>query len=248
MMQSLHKCRLPGAALLLGLASAAPAQDRAAPAAPLAGVRTEAVAAADGFFRMGQLEAPLQVTEFISYTCPRCATFAAEAEGALELGYIGSGKVSLTFRPMVRDPIDTTATLLVGCGGPSRFRVAHAAFMRAQPQWLELVNRAPATQRSAWLAEAPTTRTRQSIAAALGFYRLAERAGISRVAADRCLADTAKIAALEAGAEAARSELGVPGTPSFALNGMLLLATHDWTALRLQLDARLAAPPADGAQ
>ena len=39
------------------------------------------------------------------------------------------------------------------------------------------------------------------------------------------------------------AEFGVRGTPSFALNGILLAGTHDWATLRPQIDVRL--PDAD---
>jgi protein-disulfide isomerase len=62
--------------------------------------------------------------------------------------------------------------------------------------------------------------------------------GYDRSATNRCLADSARADLLAKGTRDAAS-LGLQATPSFAIGGVLLDATHDWATLRPQLDSRL---------
>jgi protein-disulfide isomerase len=85
---------------------------------------------------LGNPAAKVKLTKFISYTCPGCAKFESEAEGALRLGYIATGKVSLEVRHFLRDPVDLTVALLTNCGAKEKFFLNHAAFMRSQKVWI----------------------------------------------------------------------------------------------------------------
>lgn len=194
----------------------------------------------DGGVRIGRADAPVKLTAFLSYTCPACGAFSEQADGTLALSYVGPGRVALEQRAMVRDPVDLTATMLVACIDPRRYAAAHATFMERQSTWLARAQSIPAAQRGAW-DEAYTSATpRRAIAAALDFYPMVERFGLNRVRADNCLANQAQADALVAGAQTNRSRYGVSGTPSFAIDGVLLAGTHDWALLQPQLDARLA--------
>lgn len=218
------------AALTLGFGGALSAQ-----LASVGAARTEA-----GHV-VGDPDAPVQLIEFMSYTCPHCGHFAKQADNALRLGYAGAGKVSVEYRPMIHDPADLVVTMLVDCAGPKRFTAAHAAFMERQDGWLARYARTPAMQRQVWTDAPRSAERRRSIASSLELYPMVEPLGLARIRADRCLADQARADALLAAAEASRAEFGVRGTPSFALNGVLLAGTHDWATLRPQLDVRLNA-------
>lgn len=187
---------------------------------------------------IGNPQAKVKLTEFISYTCPHCATFAVEGEAPLQIGYIGPGKVSLDVRHSLHDPVDLTAAMLANCGPAAKFPQNHAALMRSQSKWLPtLTNRSPA-QVQRWSTGDNATR-RRNIAADFGFYKLMQGRGYSRPDADRCLNDEALAKRLSDNTVADIEQFGVRGTPSFALNGVLLAGTHDWATLAPQLDARL---------
>lgn len=187
---------------------------------------------------IGNPDAEVKLTEFISYTCPHCATFAVEGEAPLQLAYIGPGKVSLDLRHSLHDPVDLTAAMLANCGAPAKFPQNHAALMRAQPKWLPtLTNRSPA-QVQRWSTGDHAAR-RRNIAADFGFYKLMEGRGYSRPDADRCLNDEAMAKRLSDNTVADIEQFGLRGTPSFAVDGVLLAGTHDWAALAPQLNARL---------
>ena len=93
-------------------------------AAPVA---SNPVVEIEGAHRLGNAEADTRLTEFVSYTCIHCANFEKEAEGALKLIFVRSGKVSVEVRHIVRDPVDLTATLLARCGPADKFFANHTA-------------------------------------------------------------------------------------------------------------------------
>jgi protein-disulfide isomerase len=186
---------------------------------------------------LGNPAAKVKLTEFISYTCPGCARFETEAEGALRLGYVATGKVSLEVRHYLRDPVDLTVALLTNCGAKEKFFLNHSAFMRGQKVWLARMNSASAAQRQRWTSGTAPARAR-AIASDFKFYEIMASRGYDRPSVDRCLGDAAMAQRLAEQTEEGR-KLGLHSTPSFAIDGVLLIGTHDWSLLRPQLDARL---------
>ena len=186
--------------------------------------------------RIGNPDAKVKLIEFVSYTCPHCAHFAHDGDGALQLAYIGPGKVSVEVRHIVRDPADLTATLLANCGTKDKFAQNHAAFMLRQDDWLPVYRNAPQGQLQAWSAGGAAQR--RSIASKLGFYQIMEQRGYRRTEVDTCLADEAEAQRFEALTEKNFDEFMIGGTPSFAIDGVTLAGTHDWSMLQPQLDAR----------
>src|SRR5690606_29822372 len=49
------------------------------------------VAQTEGGHVLGNPAAKTKLTEFVSYTCPHCAHFEQESEGAIRLGWVQSG-------------------------------------------------------------------------------------------------------------------------------------------------------------
>ncbi len=220
------------AAFALSAPVAASAQDWATTAVPT-----------DGGFRIGNPDAPVRLTSFLSYTCPACGAFSREAEGTLALVYVGGGHLQVEHRSMVRDPVDLTVTMLVRCTPPRRMAAAHAMFLERQAGWLARAQSVPQAQQAVWTDAFTSAERRRSIASTLGLHAMVERFGVNRIAADRCLSDNREAAALVRAAEGNRNRFGVTSTPSFAIDGTPLAGTHDWAMLQPQLDARIAASP-----
>lgn len=208
----------------------------AAPA-PRANWNATVVQTPSGSHRVGNPNAPVKLVEYMSYTCSHCAEFEVEGVGPLRLGYVAPGKVSWELRHYIRDPIDGTAALIANCGPPSGFFLNTGVLLRTQPRWLAIAQRASKVQQQRWYNGEMTAR-RRAIANDLGFYTIAATRGLDRMTVDRCLADDAK--ARRIAAQTVEGEkAGVTGTPSFSLNGDLLIGTFDWATLRVHLDARL---------
>ena len=70
----------------------------------------------------------------------------------------------------------------------------------------------------------------------LDFHELMEPRGLSRSQVDQCLPDEAKALEIVEHNEANNTDFDIPGTPSFAVNGVLLQGVHTWGALQPMLD------------
>lgn len=185
---------------------------------------------------LGNPNAKVKLTEFVSYTCPHCAHFHKESDATLKLGYIMPGKLSLEIRHLVRDPVDLAAALLTNCGDRKQFFRNHNTLMQTQDSWLKLLETASAGQKTRWTSGTLGARMK-AIANDFGFYRMMEQRGYRRATLDQCLADETKARQLTAQTQDA-IKAGIEGTPSFMLNGTLLAGTHDWKSLDTQLQAR----------
>ena len=183
--------------------------------------------------RVGNPDAKAKVIEFFSYTCPHCAEFATESDGAIKIGYLAPGRINIEYRQLVRDPVDLTIGILVNCGEPAKFLGNHDAFMLGQSRWAgPLANHTPA-QEQRW--RTPGAVGRRAIATDFGFYAIMERRGYSRSAVDRCLADQAQADKIAGISAREWDRPGVDSTPTFAINGVVMPGTHTWPSLERQI-------------
>ena len=185
----------------------------------------------DGGHRMGNPEAKTALIEFVSYTCPHCATFERQSEGALKLGLVGSGQGTVEIRHIIRDVVDLTAVLLTHCGEKDKFFGNHTAFMLAQSTWLPKAQSATQAQQQRWYSGEYSAR-RRSVASDLGFYTLMSQRGYSRIEVDTCLNDDAYAQQVVSASFANGTTYGVTGTPSFAVNGTKVEGVHSWASLQ----------------
>ncbi len=192
----------------------------------------------NGGHLLGNPDAKIKLIAFESYTCPHCADFEEEAGATIKLAYVRPGNVSYEVHHFIRDNVDLTAAMLSECVPPAKFFDVHRTLFLNFDKWAPLMGTASKAQRDRWFA---TDRAagRRAIASDFGFYDLLASQGLSRVQADKCLGDAALAKRLADQTKADDEKYNIEGTPSFALNGMLLLATHQWSLLRPQIDARL---------
>ena len=191
------------------------------------------VAETDFGHRVGNPDAKVKLVEFFSYTCPHCAEFAQQGEGAIKIGYLAPGKVSVEYRHLIRDPVDLTVGMLVNCGAADKFPANHAAFILGQERWIGPLARPTQAQTTRWRTAGAAGR--RAIAGDFGFYALMERRGYRRADVDRCLADDAMATRLAQISAREWARPGISGTPSFAINGIVMPGTHNWAALERQL-------------
>ncbi|MBY8337306.1 DsbA family protein [Alteriqipengyuania sp. NZ-12B] len=231
--------RIMGALLLMlaGLASPAAAQDwlQTVERTPVSHI-------------VGNPDAPVTLTEYISYTCPHCREFAMQGEEVLKLGYVSKGDLRYEYRDVSANPVDLTAAMMARCGAPEKFPGNHSALMMAQPQYNALMRLATKAQTDRWFNGDKATR-RRAVASDLNLYAIFERRGYTRVELDRCLADQALADRIEGAIEADVETYGPIPTPSFVVNGTMLEGVHTWDQLQQALaDAGApgaSAPPAD---
>ena len=190
-----------------------------------------------GTYVLGNPNAKVKLGEYVSYTCPHCAHFQVESEAALRLQYVRSGQVSIEINHLLRDPVDATIAQLTNCGAKDRFLINHSMFLRSQDRWIGLIGTASQAQRNRWYTGTRAERMR-AIASDFRFYEMMATRGYTRLALDQCINDEALSRRLAAISEAAE-KLGVDHTPSFTINGSLLVGTSDWRLLEPQIAARL---------
>ncbi|HCF24677.1 MAG TPA: protein-disulfide isomerase [Novosphingobium sp.] len=206
-------------------------------AAPPGGWTRTIAFTADAGHLVGNPEAPVRLTEYVRYTCRECAAYNLQSEGVLGLAYLPSGRIAIEVRLLTDSPVDLTTAMLASCGDPRNFFMNHNALLRGQSKWMAPLAYATGTQKQRWKHPDLGTRNR-AIAADLKLYDIMTARGYDRQQVERCLNDKALAARLSAASQLALSA-GIAKTPGFSINGKLLENTHDWAALRPQLDESL---------
>lgn len=193
------------------LVAAAPATDWSQVARPNA----------KGAYVFGNPAAPVKLIEYGSYTCSHCADFSNTSGPVLKGQMIRSGKVSLEYRHLIRDPADLGAAILARCAGPRGFGAAHAMIFATQEAWLAKV--AAYQQAHPAIDQQPLTTQARTYADASGLTAALTAAmrtrGLTPAAIKACFANKAEIARITAMTSDAPIE--VRSTPTFYLNGEL---------------------------
>jgi protein-disulfide isomerase len=242
---------LAAAALLAIPAAAGQAQsqdlanpDTAFAAPPEQGNWQGVIAKTERGHLIGNPEAETQLIEFVSYTCGHCANFTQQGEPALDLALLMPGKMGLEVRPVIRNALDLTVSLLAQCGDPAGFKARHRAFMFSQEPWLGKVRAAPQSQQAIWARGDKASR--MNAATALGLADMLISRGQSASEVNACLTDDTAAMQLMENGRADYAEFGVNSTPSFALDRKLLNEVHGWESLYPVLSAHFAPAPERG--
>lgn len=228
--------------LRVATALLAPLVALALPGAPAAAQNWNAeYAQTERGHRIGNPEAPIQLIEFVSYTCPHCAHFERDAEAELRYFYIHEGHAAVEVRHVLRNMVDIAIALTTECGPSEDFFDNHRMFLVTHDQWMARGRALSDAQRARWESGSFPSRMR-AIASDLDIYEMMEPRGLTRTQLDTCLSNQARAEALYASTQAGANEYGVQGTPSFVVNGNLLEGVHNWEALKSVL-ARLRESP-----
>ncbi len=147
---------------------------------------------------MGAADAPVQIMEYASFTCPHCANFHATVWPQLKADYIDTGKVRFTYREVYFDRFGLWASMIARCGGEMRYFGIADMIYDKQRDWTASGD--PAT-----IAEA--------------LRKLAKTAGVTDTMLDECLNDAEKAQNLVAWYEANAKADDITSTPSFIIDG-----------------------------
>ncbi len=191
-----------GAILTLGGGWAITRPDPATGLLPGAAMAQSADGAAPEVVEMvlGDPNAPVEVIEYASFTCPHCATFHANQYKALKENYIDTGKIRFVYREVYFDRPGLWASMIARCADDQNFFFAFSELLYAeQRMWL-------ATGDPAGIIE--------------DLRRLAKTAGMDDAALDACLSDAAKAEALFGWYQENAERDGINSTPSFLIDGV----------------------------
>jgi protein-disulfide isomerase len=187
-------------------------------------------------FRQGNPNAPIQLVEYGSRTCPTCGRFAAEGVEPLRQKYVSTGKVSYEFRdfPLHGAP-DLALALLNQCVGTEAFFPMLDQMFANQSNFGEKMTALPESFMQQLQAMAPP-QAAAAMAEGMGAIEFVKQRGIPEAKARQCLADQATIKSIADVMADASNNRGVQGTPSFFINGKAVDAAM-WSQVETALQA-----------
>ena len=149
---------------------------------------------------LGDPDAPVEVIEYGSFTCPHCADFEENVFPQIKENYIDTGKVKFTFREAYFNKYDMWASLMARCGGEMKYFGIVDMIYSTQNEW--------ARQSS-----------EQGVADAI--RKMGLQAGIGQEELDACMQDGEQLKALVAWYQGNVEKDGFNSTPSFIVDGEL---------------------------
>lgn len=172
--------------------------------------------------KIGKPDAKLVIEVYEDFGCPHCLEFTAVVEPVLMNEYVATGKAQLVYRYFPLRQLTAVAAIGSYCAGEQgKFWPFHRLLFIAQAEANE--KKGPA------LTEA---------FAVDGLTKMAADLQLDSAKFSTCLTSDAAIAAVQADLKSA-NDLGLPGTPSFVINGKVTNAPASLTEWRKLLDGLL---------
>lgn len=193
-----------------GSGSAAPMPNQPAPGQP--STPTNLDPSIEGNFYLGDVNAPVTVVEFSDFRCSFCQRFYSQSFAQLKSEYVDTGLVRFVYKdfPVVGGQEAAIAARCVGAqGGNEMFFDYHDVVF-----------------------------DRQQMISSANLRSWAEDFNINMDQFDSCLQDPSSLAAVQADlAEGQR--LGISGTPSFIINGELVVGAQPFSVIKQVIDSKL---------
>ena len=146
---------------------------------------------------IGDADAPIELIEYASFTCPHCARFHVDVYPKLKTNFIDTGKVKFVLREVYFDKFGLWAGMLARCGGDDRYFGIADLLFKEQGSW---------------------ARGNDSDVIA-NMFRLGRQAGMNNDQMNTCVQDNAHAQALVADFQLKAGQDQINSTPSFVING-----------------------------
>lgn len=161
----------------------------------------------DGRYFLGKADAPITVVEYADFQCPGCAFYSNNLSAGFEKDYVQTGQVRLIYQdfPLPMHSNSVYSAIAARCAGEqstSAFWQYHDLLFTNQAQWRELATAELKTQQIAYAKQ-------------MGLDDVAFGACIELPESERTVRDFQKKS----------NALGLPGTPSFAIQGTVMDAS-----------------------
>jgi protein-disulfide isomerase len=101
---------------------------------PLVGARAQDGAPLPDMI-LGDPNAPIEIIEYSSMTCPHCAAFHVNTLPELKAQYLDTGRAKLVFREFPLDRVALVVSVIARCMGEERFFDFVDVMFRTQEQW-----------------------------------------------------------------------------------------------------------------
>ena len=152
---------------------------------------------------LGEANAPVTIVEYMSTTCPHCATFHNNTFDAIKTKYVDSGKVRFIIREFPFDPRAAAAFMLARCNPQKPEELGSAL------QYFPMISMLM-KQQETWAAA-------QDGREAL--LQMSKLAGFTQESFQACLTTQKLLDDVNAVRERGAKDFGVNSTPSFLING-----------------------------
>lgn len=152
---------------------------------------------------LGEANAPVTIVEYMSTTCPHCATFHNNTFDAIKTKYVDSGKVRFIVREFPFDPRAAAAFMLARCKPQNPAELTDAA------QYFPMISMLM-KQQETWAAA-------QDGREAL--LQMSKLAGFTQESFQACLTNQKLLDDVNTVRERGAKEFGVAATPTFLING-----------------------------
>ena len=146
----------------------------------------------------GNQDAPIEMIEYASFTCPHCATFHAEVYPKLKINYIDKGLVKFIYREVYFDKYGMWASMIARCAGADRFFGMADQIYRKQSNW---------------------ARAESDMAIVTQLRKIGLLAGLDERQLSACLQDGVKLRALVKWYSENAKRDKIKSTPTLIING-----------------------------
>ncbi len=165
----------------------------------------------------GSAEAPVELIEYGSLTCPHCASFSSDVLPRLMQDYINDGQLRFVFRNFVRDRYDLAAAAASRClPDTDATKRTLAALFAEQSEWLQSSN------------------PYQAIADIVG------REGLTQEAMGQCISDQEVRVHIVQMTQNGAEQFDIKSIPTLVLNGIPMVFPG-YDTLKLRIDAQITA-------
>lgn len=152
-------------------------------------------------FAIGDENAPIQVVEYASFTCPHCANFHRDVLPLIKANYVDTGKIRLIYRPVYFDGPGLWADMAARCAKDNDqfFAIADILYEQ-QAEW---------------------SRAGSQAGVAAGIVAAGRQGGLDEETILACLQDNDTAQALVTDFQINAERDGINSTPSFVIDGVL---------------------------
>jgi len=168
-------------------------------------------------FSKGSDDATVTIVEFTDFECPFCERYYTDTYGQIISDYVDTGKVKYIYRdlPLPFHANAENAAVAVRCAArEGKFEEMHNMIFENQSSWAE---------------EADANKT---------FVSYGTKLGIAAGTMQSCMSDESVLTEVQADNQLA-STLGANGTPTFIVNGTLLVGAQPYAAFQAAIEAEL---------
>lgn len=161
---------------------------------------------------LGRPDAPIQIIEYASLTCPHCANFHTNTFPDLKSEYIDTGKANFILREVYFDRLGLWSAIVARCGNARQYYPFIDLFLKSQSRWLS--------------EEDPVAAIRE----------IGRMGGLPQERIEACLQDEAFAKNLLEDYQSHAEEHDIQSTPSFVINGEKYAGDQSIEELRNILD------------